>query len=108
MKTLKELLARDVSLASIEQRPRVRKPEGAEWIISTVIAPNDDNWLLYRAANGNAYYIQKEAASWHELPWKKTEWVKLMPLETIAWMVDLSVSPQLRLDALRQVTARKP
>jgi hypothetical protein len=106
-KTLLEFLTCDVSLNLLEHRPRVRLPRNATHAECRVVAPHDDSWRLYRAADGSAYYVQKEPDWWHETPWKKTVCVKLTPLEAIAWCADgdgdVSGTPQMRRDALRQL-----
>lgn len=111
MKQILEFLTCDVSLESLERRPRVRLPRGVTHAESRVVAPHDDSWQLYRAADGSAYYVQKEPDYWHKTPWKKTEWVKLAPLEAIAWCADgegdVSGTPQMRRDALRQLKETK-
>lgn len=109
--TLRDLLTCDVALDTLERRSRVRLPKRAKQVENRVVAPNDDSWQLYRAAGGRAYYVQKEPDWWHKRPWKKTEWVKLTPLEAIAWCADgdgdLNGTPQMRRDALRQIRERK-
>lgn len=109
--TLRDLLTCDVALDTLERRARVRLPKGAKQAENRVVATNDDSWQLYRAADGRAYYVQKEPDWWHKRPWKKTEWVKLTPLEAIAWCADgdgdLNGTPQLRRDALRQIRKSK-
>ena len=112
MKQILEFLTCDVSLESLERRPRVRLPRGATYAENRVVAPHDDSWQLYRAKDGSGYYVQKEPHYWHKTPWKKTEWVKLTPLEAIAWCADgdgdVSGTPQMRRDALRQLKKRRP
>lgn len=106
MKTLKELLVADVSLKTLERRPRVRLPKGSKFMVS-IIAPGDDDWPLHRGPKGRAYYVQKTPHWSHRKPWKNEEWVVLSPLETIAWLADHWGDPAIRRDALRLLKGKK-